>query len=175
MTCYDEFPISTVIYSWAVSGGADALGAAVALQFGVGVLVGYVLLLVVAMVGVLATVCTRCESYYGRRCGLGMGKIASMLFRQGRTDLHFRTPMQFVYVGLLPARLAWPIVGGVLLVRDFSVWRLVQLVVAVALSLAFVVSYPRLVCSHCRQGECGVCPIGRAIGAREKLDLGTRS
>ncbi len=164
MACHDEFPVSTVVYNWVTAGGVMTLGAAVAVQFGVGVLVGYALLLVVALVGVMATVCARCESYYGCRCGLGLGRVVPLLFEQGQTDLYLRTPMQFVFVILFLLGMAWPIVGGVVLLREgFGVWRLVQLVAAVALLLAFAVPHPRLVCSHCRQGECGACPMGKKM------------
>jgi len=162
MTCYDEFSASTVVYNWVTAGGVIALGAAVAAQFGVEVLIGYVLLLVVALVGILATACARCESYYGHRCGLGMGRIVSLLFKQKRADLYLRTPMQFVYVILFLMAMVWPIAGGVVLVTGgFSAGRLVQLTAAVVLLLAFAIPHPKLVCSHCRQGECGACPVGR--------------
>jgi hypothetical protein len=164
MTCYDEFPVSTVVYNWVMVGGVMALGAAVAAQFGVGLLVGYLLLLAVAVTGILATTCARCKSYYGHRCGLALGKLVPLLFKQRQTDLYFRTPMQFVYVGLLLVGLLWPIVGGViLLVGGFGVGRLAQVVAAVVLLLAFGVPHPKLVCSHCRQGECGDCPVGRVL------------
>jgi hypothetical protein len=162
MACYDEFPISKVIYNCVAVGGVMALGAAVAAQFGMGALIGYVSLLLVTVVGILATVCARCASYYGHRCGLGLGKVVPLFFKQGRADLYFRTPMQFVYVGLLLVGLVWPVVGGVvLLVQGFSAWRLAQLVAAAVLLLTFGVPHPKLVCSHCKQGECGACPVGR--------------
>ena len=164
MTCYDEFPISTVVYNGVTAGGMLALGVVISVQFGLGVLIGYVLLLLIATVGILATACARCESYYGHRCGLGLGKIVSVLFKQKQTDLYLRTPMQFVYVGLLLVGLVWPIAGGVvLLAQDFGVWRLVQLVATVVLLLALGVPHPKLVCSHCKQGECGACPVGRML------------
>jgi hypothetical protein len=162
MACYDEFPVSTVVYNWVTAGGVIALGAVVSVQFGLGVLVGYVLLVAVAVLGILATVCARCESYYGHRCGLGLGKVVPVLFKHGQTNLYFRTPMQFVYVGLLLVGLIWPVIGGVvLLVQGFGTWRLVQLVAVVFLLLAFGVPHPKLVCDHCRQGECGACPAGK--------------
>jgi hypothetical protein len=162
MACYDEFPVSTVVYNLVTVGSVMALGAVVAVQFGVGVLVGYVLPLLIAVVGILATTCACCESYYGHRCGLGLGKVVSLLFKRKRTDLYLRTPIQFVYVGLLLVTLVWPVVGSaVLLAQGFSGWRLAQLAAAVILTLAFGVPHPRLVCSHCKQGECGACPVGR--------------
>ena len=164
MTCYDEFPISTVVYNGVTAGGMLALGVVISVQFGLGVLIGYVLLLLIATLGILATTCARCESYYGHRCGLGLGKIVSVLFKQKQTDLYLRTPMQFVYVGLLLVGLVWPIAGGVvLLAQGFGVWRLVQLVATVVLLLALGVPHPKLVCSHCKQGECGACPVGRML------------
>jgi hypothetical protein len=167
MTCYDEFPVSTVIYSLSAAAGVMALGATVSVQFGLWVLIGYVLLLLVAVVGILATACARCESYYGRRCGLGLGKIVSVFFKQKQTDLYLLTPMQFVYIGLLLVGLVWPVVGGVvLLVQGSSAWRPVQLAAAAVLLLAFGVLHPKLVCSHCRQGECGACPVGHRMQKR---------
>ena len=165
--CYDEFPVSTVVYNLVTAGGLMALGAAVAAQFGLGVLIGYVLLLAVAVAGILATVCARCAGYYGHRCGLGLGKIVPVLFKQGQTDFYLRTPMQFVYVILLLVGMVWPIVGGVvLLARGAGAGRLAQLVAAVILLLAFAVPHPKLVCRHCRQGECAACPVGRGFSRR---------
>jgi hypothetical protein len=162
MTCYDEFPVSTVIYNWATAGGVMVLGAAAAGWYGIGALFGYVLLLAAAMMGILATVCARCESYYGRRCGLGLGKVVPLFFKRGRTDLYLRTSMQLVYVILFLVAMVWPIVGNaVLLVGGFGVGRLAELVAAVVLLLAFAVPHPKLVCIHCKQGECGACPVGR--------------
>jgi hypothetical protein len=167
MTCYDEFPVSTVIYNWVTAGGLIVLGAVVATQFGVGMLVGYVLLVAVAVMGILATVCARCASYYGHRCGLGLGKVVPVLFKQGQTDLYFRTPMQFVHLILFLMAILWPVVGGiVLLTGGFSVGRLVQLAAALILMLAFAIPHPKLVCTHCKQGECGACPAGRIFWRR---------
>jgi hypothetical protein len=59
VTCYDEFPVSTVVYNWTAAAGVMALGTVVAVQLGVGALIGYVLLLLIAVVGILATTCAR--------------------------------------------------------------------------------------------------------------------
>ena len=90
--------------------------------------------------------------------------LVPLLFKQGQTDLYLRTPMQFVFVTLFLLGMAWPIVGGIVLLREnSSTWRLAQVVAAAALLLAFAVPHPRLVCSHCGQGECGACPLGKRI------------
>ena len=162
MTCYDEFPVSTVVFNAVVAGVLVAIGMAVSAQFGIAALLGYVVLLAIGLAGVLGTVCARCESYYGHRCGLGLGKIVPVLFKQKPTDQYLRTPMQFVYVLLFVVGLLWPIVGGaILLAGDFGVARLVQLVAAAVLLLALGIPHPSLVCSHCKQGECGACPVGK--------------
>ncbi|MFL7792196.1 MAG: hypothetical protein AB8I69_08660 [Anaerolineae bacterium] len=164
MTCYKEFPVSTVVYNGVTAGGVIALGMAVAAQFELALLIGYVLLVAVSLLGVLGTICARCASYYGHRCGLGLGKVTPLFFKQGRTDLYFRTPMQFVYLILFLAAMVWPIIGGtILLAGGFSAWRLAQLVATLVLLLALGVPHPKLVCSHCRQGECGACPVGRML------------
>jgi hypothetical protein len=164
VTCYDEFPLSTVTYNWATLGGLIALGVVIAVQLATWVVVGYLLLLVVALVGTLATICARCGGYYGHRCGLGLGKVVPLLFKQGPVDRYLRTPMQLVYAILLLAGMVWPIVGSAIrLARGPSTWPLAHLVAAVALLLAFAVPHPRLVCSHCRQGACGACPLGQKI------------
>jgi hypothetical protein len=72
------------------------------------------------------------------------------------------TVPQFFSIGLLLVLLlVLPVIGGVtLLIRQFTQWRLVQLVALVGLLLAGLVPHPRLVCRHCRQRESGACPIG---------------
>ena len=162
VNCYAEFPISTVIYNLTALGALMALGVVGALQFGTGVLMAYALLLAIALVGTLSTVCSRCAGYYGRRCGLGLGKVVAVLFPQRPAEEYLRTPAQFVIIVLLVAALAWPIIGNaILLARGFAVALLAQLLAALVLLLAFTLPHPRLVCRHCRQGESGACPIGR--------------
>jgi hypothetical protein len=151
-------------------GGALVIGVVVMAQFGPWATVGYLLLLALAGVGLLATVCARC-GYYGRRCALGLGEVVALAFKKGEEDEFARTPSQLLFVGLLLVlQLLLPIAGGiVLLVRGFTVGRLVLLVAWVGLLLAGLVPHPRLVCGHCCQGERGVCPVGRQVwGTREQ-------
>lgn len=159
--CYDEFPLSTVIYHAVTLGGAIAAGVAIAAQFGLGATVGYLLLLVFALVGVLATICARC-GYFDRRCAMGLGKVAALIFDKGQEEEFFRTGAQFAVLVLLVLLLLLPIGGGLLLLaRGFSAWRLATLLAMAGLLLAGLVPHPQLVCGHCCQGERGVCPVGR--------------
>jgi hypothetical protein len=161
MGYYKDFPLSTVLYNGLTIGGATAIGVVIVAQFGLGVMVGYLALLAFAMVGVLSTVCTRC-GYYGHRCALGVGKLVPLFFKEGRADEFAGTAPQLLSTGLLLALLlVLPVASGVtLLIRQFTAWRLVQLVALVGLLLAGLVPHPRLVCRHCRQRESGACPVG---------------
>lgn len=163
MESYSEFPISTLIYNGVTLGGSLAIGAVVLAQFGIGAAVAYLLLLALAVVGVLGTVCVRC-TYYGSRCALGLGKVVPILFKKGQESEFFRTAAQFVATLSLVLVVLVPLAGSAaLLIGGFSVWRLVQLIAVVGLFLAGLIPHTRLVCSHCRQGECGACPVGRQV------------
>ena len=163
MRCYSEFPLSTVIYNLLTLGGALVLGVVVVAQFGLWVTAGYLLLLALTGVGMLGTVCARC-GYYGRRCALSLGKAVTLAFKKGQEDEFFRTTPQFVVLLLLVFLLLLPTGAGiVLLIRDFSAWRLALLATQVGLLLAGLIPHPRLVCDHCCQGERGVCPVGRQV------------
>lgn len=170
MDCYNEFPLSTVIYNAITLGGAVVVGVIVAAQFGLWATLGYLLLLALAGLGVLATVCARC-GYYGQRCALGLGKVVAPIFKKGCEEEFFRTAPQFLVTVLLVLALILPIIGGMaLLTRHFSTGRLVQLMALVGLLLAGLIPHPRLVCSHCCQGERGLCPIGRALRKKSSAD-----
>jgi len=163
MKCYSEFPLSTLIYNLVTLGGALVMGVVVVARFGPWVTACYLLLLALTGMGLLATVCARC-SYYGRRCALGLGKVVALAFKKGQEDEFFRTAPQFVILLLLVLLLLLPIAGGiVLLIRDFSTWRLALLAAQVGLLLAGLVPHLWLVCGHCCQGECGVCPVGQQM------------
>ncbi|MBN1815677.1 MAG: hypothetical protein JXA14_27835 [Anaerolineae bacterium] len=161
MKSYDKFPLSTVVYNAVTLGGALIVGASIVAQFGSGWLTGYLLLLLFTMGGVLASVCARC-GYYGRRCGLGLGKVATLVAKKGQEDEYLRTPFQLLVALLLVLLMVLPVAGGViLLVNGSSAWRWIQLATVVGLLLAGIVPHPQLVCGHCRQGECGACPVGK--------------
>ena len=169
MKCYQEFPLSTVIYNTVTLGGALVVGVIIVAQFGLWATAGYLLLLALTGVGLLATVCARC-GYYGRLCALGLGKVVALAFKKSREDKFFRTGPQFVVLLLLALLLLLPITGGAaLLVGTYSTGRLALLVALVGLLLAGLAPHPRLVCGHCCQGERGVCPVGRQLWKMKSL------
>jgi lon-related putative ATP-dependent protease len=160
---YTEFPLSTVIYNLVTLGGALVVGGVIMAQFGLWATIGYLLLLALTGDGLLTLVCARC-GYYGHRCALGLGKVAALVFKKRDEEEFFCTGPQFIVSLLLVLALLLPIAGGIaLLVEGFGTGRLLLLVTQVGLLLAGLVPHPRLVCSHCRQGERGVCPVGRRL------------
>ncbi len=167
-TCYREFPRSTLIYNGVTLGASFLVGVLLAAQFGIGVAVGYLLLASLAGAGVLMTVCARC-GYYGRRCALGIGRVAARVARKGPEDEFLGTGWQIGFTGLLVVVLLLPVMGGiVLLARGVSVERLTLLGLFLGLLLAGLVPHPWLVCAHCCQGEQGRCPVGRWLRDRRE-------
>ncbi len=167
---YAEFPLPTVIYNLITLGGALVVGGVIVAQFGLWPTLGYLMLLALTAGGLLTLVCARC-SYYGRRCALGLGKAAGLVFKRRDEEEFFGTWPQFVVLLLLVLALLLPIAGGViLLVEGFSAGRLALLAALVGLLLAGLIPHPKLVCSHCRQGECGACPVGRRFWKTERTE-----
>lgn len=168
MECYREFPLSTVVYNLITVGGAVGIGVVVIAQFGLGAAIGYVLLLGIALLAVLNQVCTRC-GYYGQRCALALGKVVAVLLGRREDGLFFRTTPQILAVLLLTVVLLVPVVaGGVLLFGGPTGGQVVLSVLMVVLLAAGLAPHTRIVCRHCAQGECGACPVGKWVWARER-------
>jgi hypothetical protein len=161
MKCYPEFPTSTVVYNAATLGGAVVVGAIIIAQVGLWAAAGYLALLFLTGSGLLSVICARC-SYYGSRCALGLGVVSGLFFKKGRDDEFFRTPGQLIVLLLLALLLLLPIAGGIiLLITEYSVYRLALLVALVGLIMVGLIPHPRIVCGHCCQGERGLCPVGK--------------
>jgi hypothetical protein len=166
MECYREFPLATVVYNLITVGGAVVIGAVVVAQYGLGAAAGYLLLLGIALLAVLNQVCTRC-GYYGQRCALTLGKVVAVLFERKADGLFFRTAPQVLAMLLLAGVLLAPVVAGVvLLVSGPTGGQVVLLTLLAVLLAAGLAPHTRIVCSHCAQGECGACPMGKWVWTR---------
>ena len=163
MVIYKAFPRSTVLYNLLTLGGTLVVGGLIMAQWGWGALMAYVVILVVAMLGIFATACTRC-TYYGRRCGLGGGMLVARLFERRTEGRFLGTTMQVVYLFLLIVDLVAPLLAGIVLaVQIPSLGRVLQVVAFLGFVMALAVPHPRLVCRHCGQGACGACPVGQYL------------
>ena len=155
---FDRYPLGTVIASNAVAWLIYGLGAAIMARQGAAPVLVYVACCLWVEFRVLTKSCRNCW-YYGRRCGLGKGKLCALLFPKGdpadflRKDITWADIVPDFAVGLLPV-----LAGAVLLVRGFS-WTLLGMVLLLLFLTTAGNGFVRgvLVCRHCRQRELG-CP-----------------
>lgn len=152
-----------VVLSNLVSISIYAIGAYILSGFGILFSILYLFYCLWVEIGVLRGSCVNCY-YYGKVCGLGKGKLCSLLFEKGN-------PQKFVekeisWSKMLPDFLVFvfPIVGGiVLLVIDFN-WLLTA-ILAVLVILSFggnAVIRGSFACKYCKQRKIG-CPAEKAF------------
>jgi hypothetical protein len=164
MTCYDDYPIRIVILDLIELLSALVVGVVLVAQVGWWAVLLYAVVGCLGLVMALAYGCTRCF-YYGRVCGLGLGKIAPLLFRQRDADEFGQSLSQTVAWTLVGLVLALPVAAGLVsLARGLSVPGLAMLVVFLGLIVVIVVTHSRYVCGHCRQARDGRCSLGRMAG-----------
>jgi hypothetical protein len=164
MTCYDDYPIRIVILDLIELLSALVVGVVLVAQVGWWAVLLYAVVGCLGLVMALAYGCTRCF-YYDRVCGLGLGKIAPLLFRQRDADEFGQSLSQTVAWTLVGLVLALPVAAGLVsLARGLSVPGLAMLVVFLGLIVVIVVTHSRYVCGHCRQARDGRCSLGRMAG-----------
>ena len=168
---YENFPAPLVAVSVLVTSSIYALGAFILSGYGPVVTGAYLLYCAFFEVRVMKQSCVNCY-YYGKRCGLGRGKISAYLFPQGDPRLFAR--MNITWTTLIPDVLIMllPLFGGIiLLVRSFSWLVALGMVLLVALSLggnAFVRG--QIACKYCKQREIG-CPAEKLFGGAAHNDI----
>jgi len=148
---YENYPLSNVLFRNAFEILLYAFGAVILAGFGTWAAIAYLAYCAAMTIWTMRFRCKYCY-YYGKTCPMGMGRIASRLFKPGDNEDFCRT-VKFI----APVFLVWllPILGGVvLLFIRFSVARLVILVLFViarfALSGKVVV---QLGCVRCKQQD----------------------
>ena len=155
---YENFPVWIAALSNLVALSIYAIGAYIMAGFTIILSILYLLYCLWVEIGVLRGSCVHCY-YYGKVCGLGKGKLCSLLFKKGN-------PQRFVekevsWYQMLPDFMVslFPLVGGiVLLVRDFSWLLLAMLAILVILSSGGnAVIRGSFACKYCKQREIG-CP-----------------
>ena len=156
---YENFPAWIPAVCTLLTMSIYAIGAIILGRFGIlwaGLYLAYCLWIEFR---VLKESCVDC-TYYGKRCGLGRGRLCALLFREG--DPSRFAEKNATWAAMVPDFLVplIPLVGGVilLLTRGFS-WSLVILLVLLVV-LYFggnAVARGALACRYCRQRELG-CP-----------------
>jgi len=165
---YENFPVWIALLSNLVALLIYVIGAYILAGFGILFSILYLLYCLWIEIGILKGSCVNCY-YYGKVCGLGKGKVCSLLFKKG-------DPQKFVEkevsrLKILPDFMVFifPIIGGIiLLVRDF-IWLLVAML-AILVILSFggnAVIRGSFACKYCKQREIG-CPAEKLF-SKEKI------
>jgi hypothetical protein len=105
MTCYDDYPVRVVLFNLVELLAALVLGLVLVAQLGWWAVSAFTVVGCLGLILSLVYGCTRCH-YYGKVCGLGLGKMASLVFRQ-RDQSEFGKALSqtvaWTLVGLTPA------------------------------------------------------------------------
>jgi hypothetical protein len=165
---YERFPMSIVLLSNALSVSIYAIGIYVFAGLGLWFVVPYVLYCLWIEFRVLKKSCVNCH-YYGKRCGLGRGRVCSLLFNQGVPGEFANREVSWWDVTPDFMVSVLPLVAGIIqLARGWS-WLLAALlgVLLVLSSAGNAVVRGQFVCKYCRQREIG-CPAEKLFsGAKQ--------
>jgi len=158
---YEDFPALMVLPAVVVSISIYVVGAYILATLEVWLCVLYVLYCVWIELRILKHSCVDCY-YYGKLCGLGRGRLCSLVFNKGDRQRFIEREVSWVdvlpdfMVAILPA-----VAAIILLVRDFTWLVLGLLILLLVLSFAGnAVIRGSFACKHCKQRELG-CPAER--------------
>ena len=107
--------------------------------------------------------------YYGKICGLGRGKLCSILFKKGKPESFI--DKEISWKDLIPDFLVmiFPLIGGiVILIRDFN-WLILFLMVVLVMLFMGGTAFIRgsYACKYCKQKELG-CSAEELFNKRAK-------
>jgi hypothetical protein len=165
---YDSFSAAIVVPAILVSVSIYVIGAYILKGIGVWLSILYVLYCAWIEFRILKYSCADCY-YYGKFCGLGRGKLCSLLFKKG-------DPQRFInkevsWYDLLPDFMVslFPLIGGIiLLIKDFNWLLLLLLVIMLALSFGGnAIIRGSFACKYCKQREIG-CPAERLFNKQSQ-------
>jgi len=166
----ENFPIRIAVLGNLVALSIYAIGAYILSGMAIWLAAFYLLYCLWAEFSVLKGSCVNCY-YYGKVCGLGKGKLCSLLFKPG--DPRKFIERQVSWKEIVPDMLVFlfPLAGGIaLLVRGFS-WLIVAMLVLLAL-LSFggnAIVRGLFACKYCKQRELG-CPAEKLFGGKSNGD-----
>jgi hypothetical protein len=155
---FESFPLWMVAVADAVALGIYIIGAYI--MFKLGAVFGwlYLLFCLVVEVKVMRISCIHCY-YYGKLCGFGRGKLASLFF--GKGDPKKFLEKKITWESLIPDLLVSlvPFILGIYLLFSNFDWFLLILILALLLLTTSGNGCVRsnIACKYCRQKELG-CP-----------------
>ena len=155
---YENFPLWIPLIAIVVSIVSYIVGAVILIGFSIIVAILYLIYCLGVEMLVVFRSCKHCY-YYDRVCGLGKGKIASLVTKKG--DPKKFTEREVHFSDLVPDFLVaiFPIVGGIILsILDFSLIRIGMIILIVIISVGGnAVIRGSFACKYCKQREIG-CP-----------------
>ena len=161
MTCYENYPARHVILNLAQLAAAAIVGLKLMAQVGWWAVGLYGLVGGVGAILSMAWGCTRCH-YYGRMCGLALGKLAALGFQKRPEHEFGRGRSQTLAWSLVGLALAMPLIAGLIFLSANPILSAVALtLVYLVLVVAIALTHSRLVCGRCLMGEQGLCRLGR--------------
>lgn len=165
---YESFPAPTVSLVILISISIYAIGTYILMGLGIWFAVLFLLYCGWIEFRILKHSCVDCY-YYGKLCGLGRGKLCSLLFTKGDPQRFVNS--QISWTDLIPDFLVsiFPAIGAiVLLIKDFS-W-LILFLLLILLVLAFpgtAIIRGSFACKYCKQREIG-CPAERLFNKQSQ-------
>lgn len=162
MTCHESYyPAHLVVLNIVALVAAAIVGAILTFRLAWWALAGYVLLGGLGVLLLLAWVCTRCY-YYGKICGLALGKLAALGLpkrEEGEFGQTWSQTLAWSFVGLA---LALPLVAGIVtLSTSQTLSAVAPTLTYVVLVVAIALTHSRLVCTRCVMAEQRLCRLGR--------------
>ena len=163
---HHRYPLWMVLVALGVNLSTCLLGAFILSGFGAPAVVLYLALCVFCEFSCLRGSCVNC-CYYGKVCGLGRGKVCSLLFRRGdpekfaKREVSVRDMVPEMLVSVLPL-----LAGIIILVRHFR-WSVLLAMLLIVLLASAGNAFVRgsLACKHCAQRLLG-CPAERLFNRR---------
>ena len=165
---HESYPLSTVLLSTLLALSIYAIGVYLFFQLGAPWAVLFALYCAWIELRILRHSCRHCW-YYDKVCGLGRGRICSLLFKKG--DPGRFTASVVNWSDLVPDFLVTllPLIAGIIVsIREFR-W-LIPVLMAALLLLSFVgnaIVRGTFVCKYCKQKQLG-CPAERLFSGEGK-------
>lgn len=153
---YENFPIWASFLAWSFSLSIYVLGSYILGTLYFPLAIVFIFYCLWVELRILRFSCVNCY-YYGKHCGLGRGKLCSLLFKKGNPEKF--NEKEISWKDLIPdfMILIFPLIGGIVfLVRDFSLLILVLMVILLMLSMGGnAMLRGSLACKYCKQKELG--------------------
>ena len=165
---YENFPLWMPALASLVTLSIYATGAIILAGFGIAISILYLLYCLGLEIRIMRSSCVNCY-YYGRNCGIGKGRLAALLFKQGDAKRFGRDT--FSWIDLLPDFLVFlvPALGAAVLMVSHFAWSTAALLLVLIVLVFGGNSAVRssFACKYCKQRELG-CPAERLFNIPKK-------